>query len=1002
MKQLDFGRMWIFVLLSTLCILVPLRTAQAQCSGADVIIGTETGGTPTIEEFWDFAVQAGNVIFGTTNGSITATHTLRIGPNAFVSANNSGTCSVDHPTNTAGFTINKTGILKLEDDLVNSGGGEIKTLFLNVIGPSAGEAAVGGKLIGQGNFVFPSQSATTQPVNIQSALVNPVGIIVMDIADATDDVVIANSVYQVKIGAGLENYLDILSGDVQLSNTKLTIDFPAGFSASAGDEFTLMKIGGTRTGLLTRSNGTALAEGDTVTVNGVNLQITYAGGVSGKDIMLVAGSANTAPTISAIANQTTNEDAAMGPLAFTVGDAETPDALTVTAASSNTTLLPLSSITLGGSGSDRTVTLSPALNQNGSAIVTLTVSDGELTNDTQFTLTVTAVNDAPTISSIANQTTNEDTAKGPLAFTVDDVETPNSLTVTRSSSNTTLLPLSGIVLGGSGTSRTVTLTPALNQNGSAVVTLTVSDGTLTNTSQFTLTVTAVNDAPVAQNQSVTTSFNTAKAITLSATDVEGSALIYSAVTSPAHGTLSGTAPNLTYTPATNYSGADSFTFRANDGAANSNLATVNITVQTGPAITSFTPTSGTAGTVVTISGVNFTGATQVKFNGTAATFTVNSNTQITATAPNGVTTGKISVTTADGTATSAADFVVSVSGAPSVSINDVTLTEGDSGTANATFTITLSKASSQTISINAIPSNGSARAPGDYTSGGIRLVYDPGELSHTFSVPVNGDLLNEITETFFVILSSPVNCSIGRGRGVGTILDNDPVPSITIDNVSIGEGNTGQRVASFRLKLSAPSGQLVKATFSTADGTATAGNDYVAVAPTQIAFTTGNSFAYARVLINGDVLNEQNETFFVNLASPVAATIADDQALGTILNDDRAPSLTVNNVSITEGNSGTKNLAFTVSLSAASGQTVTVNVATADGSARSTSDYVAKNSVISFTPGTALTRTVNVVINGDTLIEGDEALFLLLSAVTNATIGTGRGIGTILNDDNTG
>ena len=96
---------------------------------------------------------------------------------------------------------------------------------------------------------------------------------------------------------------------------------------------------------------------------------------------------------------------------------------------------------------------------------------------------------------------------------------------------------------------------------------------------MSITVTAVNDAPVAaSDQSVTTNEDTAKAITLSATDVEGSTLTYTIGTGPTHGTLSGVAPTVTYTPAANYNGPDSFTFKANDGTLDSNVATVTITV----------------------------------------------------------------------------------------------------------------------------------------------------------------------------------------------------------------------------------------------------------------------------------------------------------------------------------------------------------------------------------------------------------------------------------------
>src|SRR6185295_4156795 len=93
-----------------------------------------------------------------------------------------------------------------------------------------------------------------------------------------------------------------------------------------------------------------------------------------------------------------------------------------------------------------------------------------------------------------------------------------------------------------------------------------------------ITVAAVDDAPVANAQAVVTDEDTAKAITLSATDAEGSPLTYTVVAPPAHGTLSGTAPALTYTPAANYNGPDSFTFRANDGTLDSTVATVSIAV----------------------------------------------------------------------------------------------------------------------------------------------------------------------------------------------------------------------------------------------------------------------------------------------------------------------------------------------------------------------------------------------------------------------------------------
>src|SRR5207247_2182474 len=124
-----------------------------------------------------------------------------------------------------------------------------------------------------------------------------------------------------------------------------------------------------------------------------------------------------------------------------------------------------------------------------------------------------------------------------------------------------------------------TYVPAANFNGTDSFTYKANDGSLdSNMATVSITVTAVNDAPVASDQAIVTAEDTAKTITLSETDVEGSPLTYAIVTGPAHGTLSGTAPSLTYTPALNYNGADSFTFKANDGSLDSNVATVTIAV----------------------------------------------------------------------------------------------------------------------------------------------------------------------------------------------------------------------------------------------------------------------------------------------------------------------------------------------------------------------------------------------------------------------------------------
>jgi uncharacterized repeat protein (TIGR01451 family) len=205
---------------------------------------------------------------------------------------------------------------------------------------------------------------------------------------------------------------------------------------------------------------------------------------------------NDAPSLAHIANQTTSEDVAKT-VAFTVADLQTPAvSLTLSAESSNATLVPTNSVIFGGVGTSRTMTITPALNLYGTSVITISVSDGWVSSSDSFTLTVTAVNDTPVISHIPDKTVNEDTPTGPITFTVSDAETPaTALMVTAASGNLALVPLANMSFGGSGVTRTVWITPVANQNGMARITVTVSDGAASAGEPFTLTVNAVNDAP---------------------------------------------------------------------------------------------------------------------------------------------------------------------------------------------------------------------------------------------------------------------------------------------------------------------------------------------------------------------------------------------------------------------------------------------------------------------------------------------------------------------------
>nr|WP_238148576.1 putative Ig domain-containing protein [Xanthomonas campestris] len=224
-------------------------------------------------------------------------------------------------------------------------------------------------------------------------------------------------------------------------------------------------------------------------------------------------------------------------------------------------------------------------------------------------------------------------------------------------------------------------------------------------------------------------------------------------------------------------------------------------------------------------------------------------------------------------------------------------------------------------------------------------------------------------------------------------------PTLSINDVSVNEGNAGTSNATFTVSLSQPAGAGgVSFDIATADGSATAGVDYVASSLTGQTIPAGSSSATFTVLVNGDTLSEPNETFFVNVSNISGAGVSDAQGQGTIVNDDALPSLSINDVSVNEGNSGTTTATFTVTLSAASGQTVLVNYASADGTATAGSDYVARSGTLTFAPGTTA-QGVAITVNGDTAVEPNETFSVGLSGASNASIALATGAGTILNDD---
>ena len=336
---------------------------------------------------------------------------------------------------------------------------------------------------------------------------------------------------------------------------------------------------------------------------------------------------------------------------------------------------------------------------------------------------------------------------------------------------------------------------------------------------------------------------------------------------------------------------------------------------------------------------------------------------------------------------------------PQITIADRTQTEGNTGSSAAVFTLTLSPASASAVTVNYATANGTASSGADYTADGSGH-FAAGATTATLSVSVTGDALDEDDETFVVNLSGAVNGAIADTQAVGTVVDNDAAPSLAIGNATVTEGTGANVNAAFAVTLSAASGRTVTVAYATANGTAVAPGDYTAASAT-LTFAPGVTSQPVAVAIVGDALPEPGETFVVNLSSPTNATIADGQGAGTITDND-TPSLSIADLSVTEGNTGTINAVFTVTLSAASPQTVTVNYATSNGTALSgaTADYTATSGSLSFAPGVT-TRPVTVVVRGDTLDEADETFNVNLSGASNATIADNQAVGTILDNDPT-
>jgi hypothetical protein len=339
-----------------------------------------------------------------------------------------------------------------------------------------------------------------------------------------------------------------------------------------------------------------------------------------------------------------------------------------------------------------------------------------------------------------------------------------------------------------------------------------------------------------------------------------------------------------------------------------------------------------------------------------------------------------------------------------VALSDAAMvTEGNTGTVNAVFTVTLNDAPSPAanVLVNYAVVDGSATlAGGDFLANTGTLTFTPGQTSKTIIVQVKGDRVGEDTEDFFVRLTDATNADITDDRGIGGIIDDEP--RIWFTGGSVTEGDSGTKPVLFTATLSAPSDAPVTVNYQTADSNPT---DYVPATGT-LTIAPGQTTQTFTVLVNGDLIPEYTEYVYVNFTSATnALIIGSPGAAGAIIDTDPDPTISIANVTRAEGGPGTQTgFEFIVSLSMLSEKVVSVHFVTGGGTATSSGpnkDYNAESNFASIYPG-QIFGIASVYIIGDNRNESDETFFVNLSNPDAATIADNQAVGTILDDESRG
>lgn len=341
--------------------------------------------------------------------------------------------------------------------------------------------------------------------------------------------------------------------------------------------------------------------------------------------------------------------------------------------------------------------------------------------------------------------------------------------------------------------------------------------------------------------------------------------------------------------------------------------------------------------------------------------------------------------------------------AATITLSNATVTEGDSGNVDATFTISLSMPFYQAFTVDYATTNGTATAGLDYVAQSGTVSFPKGTTQRTVTVPVIGDVLDEPNETFRLTVSGSTGPDSGASRvATATITDDDT--TLSVSNASATEANTGTNSnLTFTVSMPEAYRDVVTVTYTTSEGggasLATSGVDFLATTGT-VTIAQGAKTATFTVPAIGDVIDENAETFLVTLSNSSGPLILDGEGIGTI-NDNDTATISVNSVSVPEGNTGTTNAVFTMSLSVPYYREFSVDWATSAGTTNPATpdvDFTTSSGTVTF-PALSTSQTISVPVIGDAIDEPNETFRVTFSNSTGPGPTTGSGTGTITDDD---